>query len=86
MHDCEVLLRQPDQDMLLSREHLPLYHLSGHQLPLPCTNFYKVLKPKRRGNGWQDADFLLGLHEDVKKQINDQQKQLGIKVTAFDEL
>jgi hypothetical protein len=31
-------------------------------------------------------DLLRSLPQDLKKEINQQQKQYGIKVTAFDEL
>ena len=85
-HDSEVLLRQPDQEAVLTSEHLPLYQCSAFRLPLPSTNYHKALLKQERFKGWLDMDLLRSLDQGMKKHINDLQKQYGIKVTAFDEL
>ena len=85
-HDSEVLLRHPDQEAVLSSEHLPLYQCSAFRLPLPSTNYHKALLKQERFKGWLDMDLLRSLDQGLKKHINDLQKHYGIKVTAFDEL
>lgn len=85
-HDTDVLLRQPDQEALLTRKHLPLDQCSAFQLPLPSTSYHKALLEQERFRGWLDMDLLRSLDEGMKTHINNQQKQYGIKVTAFDEL
>lgn len=86
VHDRDVLLRHQNQDEQISSKHLPLDQCSAVQLPLPCTNFHKILKPANRYDGWHDSAFLRSLDQDDKKQIMDQQRRLGIEVTDLDEL
>ena len=85
-HDADILLRQPDQDAAVTCEHLPFDQCSALQLPLPRTAFHNHLLKQERFKGWLDMDLLRSLPEDLKKQINEQQKQHKIKVTAFEEL
>lgn len=86
VHDAEILSRQPDQEALVTREHLPIDQCSAFQLPVLLTSLHKPLLEQDRFKGWLDLDLLHSLHEGQKKDINNLQKQFRIKVTAFDEL
>jgi hypothetical protein len=83
VHDSEVLSRQPDQDAVVTHKHLSFDQCSAVQLPLPVTSYHKHLLQQERFKGWLDMDLLRSLPEGLKQQINKQQKQYGIKVTAF---
>lgn len=87
-HDREVLLRQPDQEAEMSRKHLPLEQCSAFQLPLPSIACHKALLEQHEGRfkDWLDMDLLRSLPDNLKEEVNRQQKQYKIKVTAFDEL
>jgi hypothetical protein len=86
VHDSKILLRQPDQEVLVTSEHLPIGQCSAFQLPVPTTSFHKALKEEERFEGWLDKDLLRALDGGMKNNINAQQRMFGIKVTAFEEL
>ncbi|GAB7328339.1 hypothetical protein MBLNU13_g00332t1 [Cladosporium sp. NU13] len=86
IHDSEILLRQSDQETVVTAQHLPLDQCSAFQLPLPDTSHHKTLLKQDRFKGWLDMDLLRSLDEVAKRSINKQQKNWKIKVTAFDEL
>ena len=87
-HDIERLLRQPDQEAVLTPKLLPLDQCSAFQLPLPSTSYHKaLLEPqKKRFKGWIDMDLIRSLNEGMKQNVNNQQRYWKIKVTDFDEL
>lgn len=86
VHDIEILSRQPDQDPIATLEHLPLEECSAYQLPVPSMSFHKALMEQEKFKDWLDMDPLRSLSEGLKEKIHKQQKQYGIKVTAFDEI
>lgn len=86
VHDCEILSRQPDQDALVSLKHMPFDQCSAVQLPLPVTSYHNSLLQQDRSKGWLDMDLLRSLPEGLKQQVNQQQKQYGMRVTDFEEL
>lgn len=86
VHDSEILLRHADQEAVLTRKHLPLDQCSAFQLPLPNISQHGALLKQERFRGWLDMGLLRSLPSGLKKQINQQQEQYGIKVTGFDEL
>jgi len=51
VHDSEILLRQPDQEAVLTPEHLPFDQCSALQLPLPSMSYHKTLLKPRRFDG-----------------------------------
>jgi hypothetical protein len=74
VHDFEVLLRQSDQEALLTPKHLPLDQCSALKPPLPNTSYHKALLEQERFRGWFDMDLLRSLDNGRETHINNQKK------------
>lgn len=88
-HDYEILKRVPDQEAILSEEHLPLDQCSATQLPFPVISYYKEgenLMQRGHFKGMQDEELIRSLDPDAKKAINEEQSKHGWDVTAFDQV
>lgn len=85
-YDLEILKRNPDQEAIVSAEHLPFDQCSISQLPFLATSFYKNvenLEEFTQSRGWHDIRCLKSLDDQTKTTINYVQKQHGGQVTDF---
>jgi hypothetical protein len=88
-HDYEILRRHPDQDALLSAQHLPLNQCAAVCLPFTTSSFYKTVEgamQKGHYQGWLDESFLRVLPNELLGDIHATQEQFGLAKTDFTRL